>query len=434
MTSRATRLLPTLGWIAALLCASACVYASPTTPALHGEFSVGTVAADWLREVEGSNRRLKIRIWYPARQASASAQARRYLDTAEAQRTIESIERFLEAPGSLSMLADARTQSFENAPIAADGSYAVVLFNHGFWFYLAQNTALMENLASHGYVAVSVAHPGDSMAVHYANGSVVETIPYVAEERGPGERAFFSDSSHAARVESYPAFQLELRDRRVLQSLRTWRADLRAVLDDLQAGAVPGLPVGLRDRMDFSKIAFAGMSFGGAVAASACAVDARCDAAINLDGFQYDAALFDRDFGKPLLMVNSDWVTHRIDARPQSPELAIDDYFYERFERAGLATDLYRVRVRNLRHLGFTDLPWFAPAGVRASRLGGLDPAQAVSGVNEMILAFCDRYVRHRQQAFPGAFFRRHPDFIRRDAAQIRRWRTGRASSSAIAQ
>jgi hypothetical protein len=149
MTLRATTLLPALGSIAALLCASACVYANPTTPALHGEFAVGTVAADWPREVEGSKRRLKIRIWYPARQTSPSAQARRYLDTTEAQRTIESIERFLEAPGSLSMLADAMTQSFENAPIAADGRYAVVLFNHGFWFYLAQNTALMETLASH---------------------------------------------------------------------------------------------------------------------------------------------------------------------------------------------------------------------------------------------------------------------------------------------
>jgi predicted dienelactone hydrolase len=392
---------------------------------------VGTLEADWRREVESHNRRLKIRVWYPARQQRPSAQARPYLSPAEAPRTIESIEHFLEAPGALSSLAQVKTHSFENAPIAGDGKYSVVLFNHGFWFYLAQNTALMETLASHGYVVVSVAHPEDSMPVYYADGSVIDTIPYTSEEKGPAERTFFSDAPHAARVGAYPAYQAELRGQRVTQSLQTWRADLRAVLDDLEAGAVPGLADSVRERMDFSQVAFAGMSFGGAVAASACVADERCDAAINLDGFQFDPALFDHDFGKPLLMVNSDWVTYRIDERPQSPDFAIDDYFYETFARAGRSSDLYRVRVRNLQHLGFTDLPLFVPASMRVSQLGELEPAEAVQGVNAMILAFCDRYLRGRQQAFPGAFFSRHRDLIRRDAADVRRWQRSAVPSSA---
>lgn len=431
-----TSLLRGLGWIAFLFCASPCAHAGPAaaTPQVRGNYAVGTVEADWRHEVDGHDRRLKVRVWYPARRASSSARARPYLQAAEAPGTTQSIERFLEAPGSASSLAQVTTRSFENAPIAGHGKYPVVLFNHGFWFYLAQNTALMETLASHGYVVVSVAHPGDSMPVHFADGSVIDTIPYGGAETGPAEQMFFSDSSHAARVDAYPAYQAELRGHRVIQSLQTWRADLRAVLDDLQAGAAPGLVGALRERMDFSQLAFAGMSFGGAVAAAACVADERCDAAINLDGFQYDAALFDREFGKPLLLVNSDWVTHRIDARPQSPDFSSDDYFYERFDRAGLTADLYRVRVRNLQHLGFTDLPLFVSTSVRASKLGELEPAEAVEGVNAMILAFCDRYVRGRQQAFPGAFFSGHRDFIWRDAVAVRRWRAGQAPSSAVSR
>ncbi len=39
---------------------------------------------------------------------------------------------------------------------------SVLIFNHGYECYPAQNTALLEQLTSHGYIVFSIAHPYDA--------------------------------------------------------------------------------------------------------------------------------------------------------------------------------------------------------------------------------------------------------------------------------
>ena len=62
------------------------------------------------------------------------------------------------------------SHSAPNAP-AAPGRYPVLVFNHGFGSFQKQSTSLLEELASHGYVVLSVGHAAESLVVQRSDGT-----------------------------------------------------------------------------------------------------------------------------------------------------------------------------------------------------------------------------------------------------------------------
>jgi len=66
------------------------------------------------------------------------------------------------------------THSYPDVPPNSDnGPYPVILFNHALQMFTSQNTLLMEHLASHGYVLVSIAHPYESLRVNLPEAGTV---------------------------------------------------------------------------------------------------------------------------------------------------------------------------------------------------------------------------------------------------------------------
>jgi hypothetical protein len=47
------------------------------------------------------------------------------------------------------------------------------MFSHGYGGVIMQNTVLMEELASHGYVVFSIAHPYEAVVTAFPNGDVI---------------------------------------------------------------------------------------------------------------------------------------------------------------------------------------------------------------------------------------------------------------------
>lgn len=78
--------------------------------------------------------------------------------------------------------------------------------------------------------------------------------------------------------------------------------------------------------------------------------------AINLDGGNYDLALFNASVERPMLLMMSDWVNLPLPGRPSDPAFHMNDYAYEPWLRAGLDPDVVRVRLEGIRHMGYTDL------------------------------------------------------------------------------
>ena len=69
-----------------------------------------------------------------------------------------------------------KTWSLVDAPPRTGAPLPVLLFSHGYTAHPSAYTALLEDLASHGYVVLSVVHPYEAMAAALADGRVVTIL------------------------------------------------------------------------------------------------------------------------------------------------------------------------------------------------------------------------------------------------------------------
>lgn len=134
-------------------------------------------------------------------------------------------------------------------------------------------TALAEDLASHGFIVVSIDHPYEADLVEFPDGSVILSAI-------PGDTT-------DADIERF--MDLRLKDTTfVLNSLST-------IVD-----AIPGS----KDNTDLGNIGIFGHSFGGAIAAGIMLADDRVVAGINLDGMLRGPAVT-AGLDKPFLLVGA---------------------------------------------------------------------------------------------------------------------------------
>ena len=124
-------------------------------------------------------RRLLIKVWYPA-ESIDGLEAATYLKPQEVT-TVNANLGF--GMPVYSHTAHVQTNAYENAPLLAGAEQLpVVFFSHGYSSFTGQNTVLMEELASRGYLAYSVQHTYDSIDTIFPNGDVIPTYPKLMEE------------------------------------------------------------------------------------------------------------------------------------------------------------------------------------------------------------------------------------------------------------
>jgi dienelactone hydrolase len=210
----------------------------PRLPAPSGPHPVGTVTSELQRPTDQGRRRLFLKIWYPADQATGKAEG--LWSDLPAMTDIPWLVR-----GGLAYLSRATTHSHRSAPYAAGlGPTPVVLYNHSFESWASENSLLAEELASRGAVVVSIRHLGQVDEYRQLDGRL-STVGVASQ----------------------------IVDRRT--------ADARLVADRLGAvlGAIPAMT---HDRP--RTYAAMGFSLGGAVSTRLCIEDRRCWAVVNIDG------------------------------------------------------------------------------------------------------------------------------------------------------
>lgn len=358
------------------------VLPTPTGPAAVG--TTALVFTDQARREELSDdpsamRTIPVQIWYPA---SVTHNARRASYLGDPSRIGAEQLRKAGLPSFTARhLRLVRTHSWENVPVAAgQPAYPILLFSHGDGMPLGQNTALMEELASHGYVVVSIGHPYQSIVV-YPDGRLVTYRQAAGRMK---EIAAMNKPARDARLPSpytlTPAERAQLAVRAVsLQPgedflARMWSADIRFVLDEL--AVLEAAPSGLfAGRLDMRRVGALGHSFGGAASGQACLDDPRIGAGLNMDGLQ-SGDMLRRPIGKPFLFMNED----RLDG--------LSDPFY-----ASSTGPAYEVIIKGAVHDSFTDMVLWSPFSV--GRAGGdLEAARGLRIVNAYVLAFFDRYLK----------------------------------------
>jgi predicted dienelactone hydrolase len=411
-------------------------------PSPTGPFPVGLRRAELvdhsrtnvLRAGEGVPRRIKVKLWYPAESTvghSGEHTASRYWTHREAWVQGRSLAQHFGVPWFQYLgLGRVGTNSHMDVPVAAHaGPFPFVIFSHGFWSYLSQNTALMEELASHGYVVASLSHAGDSATVLFADGTTA--APLYSDPGNPQDsardeklvaalKAFMGQRGHDARTASLNGLKEAVGEHRLQDSFDAWRDDMLFLENALRRG---NGPAGIRDIVastDFSRTGAVGMSFGGTMAATHCHLTASCLAAVNLDGENFDFDLYDRDIDAALLMLLTDQPFYDFQARETG--FNPSDYAYERWSRMGERADVVRWRLRGMRHLGLTDLHLLARTPFRESLYGPIGRTRGIRAVNDITRRFLDRHIKGQPTAFPAGLQDRYPEFEAHDPSAVARW------------
>lgn len=232
------------------------IFAGPVRLVLAGSHGVGTTT--FVIPGGGGGEPLVVQVWYPAERDAAGVRAPWYPDDAL-------------APGfPFHRMAKARGRSVTDAPVPAgpDHAIGVIFYEHSWTGHRAENTALVENLASRGFVVVATDHPGQAKHVRYPGGRVVKSeLP---------ETLDFSSADGVSRFARVAEEALASRSR-----------NLARVRQALAAGVVPQLA----GRLELDRLGVLGYSFGGTHALRRCADDPAFVAGVNMDGFFLDGRM-----------------------------------------------------------------------------------------------------------------------------------------------
>ncbi|MFC8527873.1 alpha/beta hydrolase family protein [Nocardia sp. NPDC057227] len=321
------RTLPAALLLGVLVPVATAVWALPPVPRLpppDGAYPVGSTVLRWVDESRpepatadpGDHRNVVVQAWYPAEFGSMPRQYL-YLDGhGDLPATISGIPSVL-----LSRYHLIDTHAGADVPLADDRPrWPVILFSPGYGAPRAVYTGLLTELASRGFVVLAVDHPYQVAVTELADGTVAHGVPNSG-----------TDAEMAAQL-----------------AVRT--ADLSFALDRI--GTADSVLTG---RIDTTRVAAAGHSFGGAAAASALAHDPRVIAAANIDGTLY-GDLPDQRLPGPYLLIDSD------------PALTGHSAAYVDGNRkllGGVQGGGHHYTIGRTDHLGFTDAPLFLAPPVR---------------------------------------------------------------------
>jgi predicted dienelactone hydrolase len=277
------------------------------------------------------------------------------------------------------------------APAPTPARFPVIVFSHGYTGLPSSHTALMEDLASHGWAVLHVVHPYESTAAKLADGTLVlftdeknAMLPQIAavmDEWGPEGGTMEKVVKAPDDAEKEKLLRGYLATLKNTSAVVTrWVADARVALDRPPKSG-PGSA--LAARLDLSRLGAAGHSMGGVMAGQFCVEDRRCKAALNLDGIPQYGAMIDTPFPAPFLMVYS--------GRPG--RAGASDIIYRR-----AASKYYRVDVKDTLHLDFSDMNyWGGPIAKRA--FGAIGAPRAAEVTRTIVREFFGQEVLNQPSA-----------------------------------
>jgi dienelactone hydrolase len=339
------------------------VPAVPTLPQPDGRYAVATQIYRWTDAArdepntdDATDRRSVIaQAWYPTtRREHANGVARlAYIDGTDRMPAQVSV-----MPGfMLRRYGQIDTHAENLAPLApSDRPWPVVIFSPGYGAPRAVYTGLATRLAARGFVVFTLDHPYESAVTQLPDGRVVGT-----------RETFLPDDRDRT---SYMARQ---------QVVRV--ADVRFVIDQLAHAEALSPPL-RGGRIDASKVAVIGHSFGGAASIAALHEDPRVVAAANIDGTPY-GDLPDRTLTRPFLLLQSD-----------QAETGHGDRFNNGNGKllAAMTAPGFRYEIKHANHYSFTDAPFFfAPPGrwlLAQVMGGGRGPAATHQVAADILAAF----------------------------------------------
>jgi len=319
-----------------------------------------------------SFREMTVKVWYPSDRRSDPEP---YLLKAEAEFAMK----YMQFP---SLYKGLKSNSSRDVPVSSkENKYPVLVFSHGWGEHYSQNTILMEELASHGYIVFSIAHHYECKFSSYPDGRFI----YI-DMGNPRFQKMWKEQMSAAALGHYEKLKKAASDEErmkvfldmsttlpmLAESSKYWAEDIAFLIDRLKI--MNGGDNRFHNKLDLDRIGVFGMSMGGLATSVISSTDGRIKAGVNMDG-AFPVASIHGKYQIPFMYLNS------------KRGLGCGPLFISQSTR-----DCYSLSVKGSDHYNFTDYSVYPVPMVRFL-LGPIDGKRTIEMMNVLVLAFFDKYV-----------------------------------------
>ncbi|MCP4260727.1 MAG: hypothetical protein GY774_24860 [Planctomycetes bacterium] len=324
-----------------------------------------------------NNREITVKAWYPTENSSKPEP---YFLDAESEFAIK----YLQFP---EIFKNLRTNSSRDVPMSSkENKYPILIFSHGFGEHYSQNTILMEELASHGYILFSISHHYECKFSSFPNGRLIyldeNSLRFqkiMQEQQNPKAMELFHKMFSASIDKERKQVFVETNN--ILPTLlkegpKYWAEDISFFLNQLQN--INGDNEIFKGKLNLEKIGVFGMSMGGIATSEICLTDRRIKAGINVDGGLFGSTSNNK-IQIPFMFLNS------------KRFLGYGNLFTSKS-----TMDCYSLSVKNSDHYNFTDYSIY-PVPFATSLMGTIDGNKMIEIMNVTILAFFDKYLKERE-------------------------------------
>lgn len=280
--------------------------------------------------------------------------------------------------------------------------FPLVFFSHGAFGYYQSNASTYLELASNGFIVISMEHPYHSIFTKDTAGKTILA-----------DRGFLQDAMRLGNAEDGTIPEGEIfRTSREWMNLRI--ADMRFVIDEVRkqaSGTVAGEALEqawyiksdadartmkrVLSMMDTDKIGVMGHSMGGATSVTIGRLYSDLiDAVIDIDGtmlgeqLSYENGVYqypEEPYPVPLLAINNE--AHQRDYEKYGT-------LYVNGAVLANAKDARYTYVKGSGHMNYTDLPLFSPFLSSLLGTGNMDAKKCMEITNGMVLQFFTHYLK----------------------------------------
>jgi dienelactone hydrolase len=263
-------------------------------------------------------------------------------------------------------------------PKNADGKYPLLVFSHGATGIKASNSSTYTELASHGYVVVSIDHPYHSFYTKSDDGTVATiNSDYNREITNLNTEGVYTNEELNELIQKW-------------MKLRT--DDMNFVMDTILEKVKSDTNT-VYKRINTEKVGVFGHSMGGAASVWLGRERDDIDAVVNIDAPFFSELVYKKEndsfvanskaYTTPIFNIYSDDVWGQLDITPIYVANQLNNKQFK---------DAYTTHFKGAKHLSFTDLPLFSP--ILANMLQGgkadIDPYYCIETENDLILKFFD--------------------------------------------
>jgi predicted dienelactone hydrolase len=349
----------------------------PYIPDPNGPLQVGTIifelADESRKEIYSSvnkPRRFMVQIWYPAEPLPNNKTAPWM---ARSDIFGPALSMYLHFPSFfLDHLALSNTPAFLDAPIAETSRpYPIILFSHGWNGFNVQNSDQMIELASRGYVVISVNHTYGALVTIFPDGEIIKNNPTTLPDNVSED-------------------EYEIAARKLAHQ---WASDLAYTLDNFSSKC--NFP---SSSLDFEHVGVYGHSTGGGAAIQFCGFDPRCKAVLGMDPFMQPVSIEVIKNGlsqTAFFMFSQGWA----DLSDNRTNQLFNQFHLNLLDSKGA------ICINDTKHYDFTDLPLFSPIASQLGLKGPLNGKRVTEIVNTYLIEFFEMSLNNKPSTlFEGGF------------------------------